>query len=199
MMNFVKSCKISLAVFFLLTVPYAGKAETVLSHGTAISSTNEMMIEQAERKKSSHKKSGKNFKLSDFSGKWVVNIASIGGESGAATIGTSFISVGQVEIKSDGTGEFNVISGSTYNGVPGQFDNFSYGQGVVTFNLAIIDSKNGAGSFTVVGGGVDDVVNFIATRSKKTGKVARLEGFRFFSAMPVSNLVSYVLTRQNEE
>lgn len=205
MLNSIQSCKVkSYKVLFLsfalLLVPCIGKAETITQNPDILSSSiKEEMIEQTiQRRQSSHKENSKDFKLSDFSGKWVVKIASIGGISGATSIGASFISVGQAEIKNNGRGEFNVISGSTYSGIPAQFDNFSFGPGVVFIHLTLTDPKNGAGSFSVVGGGVNDVVNFIATRSAKTGKIVRLEGFRFSSATSASNLVSYVLTQQNE-
>lgn len=199
MLNSIKSYQFLFMIFALLAFPCASKGESLsASHDFLISSSHENLMEQAARKKSSSKKSSKKFKLNDFAGKWVATITSIGGLSGELTNGSSFIAVGQIDIRSDGTGQFNYISGSTYNGVPGVFDTFIDGTGVVKFALTIIDAKNGAGSFTVVGGGVNDVVNFVATRSKATGKVTRIDGFRFHSATTVTNQDAYVLTRQNE-
>lgn len=203
MLKPIKSCQIFIISFASLVMPSMGMGNTEMiapNPGICCSLAKEEMIGQsAERRKRPHRKICEDFKLSDFAGKWVVNIASIGGISGTTTSGTSFVSVGQAQINRDGKGQFNVISGSTYNGVPGKFDTFAFGPGIVAITLQLTDPKNGAGAFSVVGGGVNDVVNFIATRSTETGKVTRLEGFRFSSLTSVSNQVSYVLTKQNED
>jgi hypothetical protein len=140
------------------------------------------------------------FKVKDFEGNWVFTVVSIGGVTGENTIGHSTTSDGQASINKCGIGVLNHYEGVTYAGVPGEIFHFSSTPGVPSLVIELTDPLIGVGSITITDPeiGVVEVVDFVAVRERKTGKVIRLEGHGV-STFPITQDIStYVLIRQDQ-
>lgn len=144
-------------------------------------------------------KSVRPLQLCDFAGNWIFGANSLGGVTGESTLGTSQTVDGQVFFDRNGNGIVNFVSSAIYAGIPGQLIVLS-GSDDATITITITDPVHGVGTFfvNVPALSLSLTVEFVAVRSKDTGKAIRLEGHSI-TALPITtHVASFTFERQYE-
>ncbi len=114
-------------------------------------------------------------RLGDFSGEFVVFGQSVGGVAGALTSGYSSTAIAQASIDKCGNARFHFLAINDYTGpigTPIESELYTEVSGTIT----IVDAQHGIGNITLSGPLAGASIDFVAIRSKSSGKVVALHG-----------------------